>query len=141
MLATAADGDRGIFYMACLGVDNLGTPAPMDERQAAELAHEALVRAAGALRAQLGPATEGNGEPPGSVRSDAPTPSACPRSPRPTMRYGGFCLRGSLPLTERMRDTYSTIGLRYQINFTQIIGSIQDFPQFRRLIAGKNYPR
>ena len=60
--ATAsADGDRSIFYMACLSVDNLVTPAPMDERQAAELAHEALVRAAEALRAQLGPATEGDG--------------------------------------------------------------------------------
>ena len=32
--------------MACLSVGNLGTPAPMDERQAAELAYEALVRAA-----------------------------------------------------------------------------------------------
>ena len=45
--ATAsADGDRGLFYMACLSVDNLGMPVPMDERQAAELAYEALVRAA-----------------------------------------------------------------------------------------------
>ena len=55
--ATAsADGDRGLFYMACLSVDNLGMPVPMDERQAAELAHAALVRAADTLRAQLGPA-------------------------------------------------------------------------------------
>ena len=80
MLATAADGDRGIFYMACLSVDNLGTPAPMDERQAAELAHEALVRAAEALRAQLGPATEGDGAGRGSRRCLAvhlPDVSAC----------------------------------------------------------------
>ena len=70
--ATAsADGDRGIFYMACLSVDNLGTPAPMDERQAAELAHEALVRAAEALRAQLGPATEGDGESPGGSSEES----------------------------------------------------------------------
>ena len=40
--------------------------APMDERQAAELAYEALVRAAEALRAQLGPPeAEGDDEPPG----------------------------------------------------------------------------
>ena len=70
--ATAsADGDRGLFYMACLSVDNLGMPVPMDERQAAELAHAALVRAAEALRAQLGPATEGDGEPSGDSSEES----------------------------------------------------------------------
>ena len=54
--ATAsADGDRGLFYMACLSVDNLGMPAPMDERQAAELAHTALVRAAEAALREADP--------------------------------------------------------------------------------------
>ena len=31
--AASPDGDRGLFYMACLSVDNLGMPAPTDERQ------------------------------------------------------------------------------------------------------------
>ena len=70
--ATAsADGDRGLFYMACLSVDNLGMPAPTDERQAAELAHAALVRAADTLRAQLGPAAEGDGEPSGDSSEES----------------------------------------------------------------------
>ena len=70
--ATAsADGDRGLFYMACLSVDNLGMPVPMDERQAAELAHAALVRAADTLRAQLGPAAEGDGKPSGDSSEES----------------------------------------------------------------------
>ena len=70
--ATAsADGDRGLFYMACLSVDNLEMPVPMDERQAAELAHAALVRAADTLRAQLGPAAEGDGEPSGDCSEES----------------------------------------------------------------------
>ena len=69
--AASPDGDRGLFYMACLSVDNLGMPAPMDERQAAELAHAALVRAADTLRAQLGPAAEGDGEPSGDSSEES----------------------------------------------------------------------
>ena len=53
--AASPDGDRGLFYMACLSVDNLGMPAPMDERQAAELAHAALVRAAEAALREADP--------------------------------------------------------------------------------------
>ena len=69
--AASPDGDRGLFYMACLSVDNLGMPAPTDERQAAELARAALVRAAEALRVQLDPATEGDGEPSGDSSEES----------------------------------------------------------------------
>ena len=69
--AASPDGDRGLFYMACLSVDNLGMPAPTDERQTAELAHAALVRAAEALRTQLQPATEGDGEPSGDSSEES----------------------------------------------------------------------
>ena len=79
--AASPDGDRGLFYMACLSVDNLGMPAPTDERQAAELAHAALVRAAEALRAQLAPrAPLGDGPRAGSRRClvvHLPDVSAC----------------------------------------------------------------